>query len=92
MSFFKKLFGGGAGGAASDPEAIEYKGFRITPTPMAEGSEFRLCGKIELEQDGQTLSHTLIRADMIRSREAAEEAVILKAKQMIDQQGIGLFG
>ena len=91
MSLLKRLFGGGGGGAAP-ARVVEHEGFRITPTPQAEGGEYRLCALIEAEKDGQTLSHTLIRADLIRSREEAEEAAILKAKQLIDQQGMRLFG
>ena len=88
MSFLKKLFGGGS----SEPEPIEYEGFKIVPTPRAEGTQFRLCAEITGDVGGETCSHMLIRADMLGSREEAEEAAIRKAKQMIDEQGVKLFG
>lgn len=87
MSLFSKLFGGG-GGAASEPEAETYEGFRITPTPAPEGGRFRIGALIE--KDGQT--HHLIRADMLETLEDANAASIRKAKQMIDEQGARLFG
>ncbi|MEO0917941.1 MAG: HlyU family transcriptional regulator [Pseudomonadota bacterium] len=86
MSLFSKLFGGGS--AAPEPESTPYEGFKITPNPAREGSRFRI-GAI-IEKDGKT--HQLIRADMLESMEEANEASIRKAKQMIDEQGVRLFG
>lgn len=91
MSWLKRLFGGGS---KPDPAAaqVEYKGFRITPTPANEGGQFRIGALIEGEVDGEPRSHRLIRADMIRDLGEANEASIDKAKQMIDQMGAGVFG
>lgn len=86
MSIFKKLFGGGAS-AAPEPKSESYKDFAITPTPIREGSRFRISALIE--KDGK--SHTLIRADVLEDLAAANEASIGKAKQMIDEQGERLF-
>jgi hypothetical protein len=41
--------------------------------------------------DGQTKTHTLIRADTLESLDAAAEASTAKAKVLIDQQGDRLF-
>ena len=90
MSILKRLFGGGGAGKPA-PQPIEYKGFLIFPEPIPEDGQFRLAGRIELEKDGEVKSHTLIRADLIRDREQAEEAAVFKAKQMIDQMGEMLF-
>ncbi|MBS0125320.1 HlyU family transcriptional regulator [Thetidibacter halocola] len=93
MSILSRLFGGGGGGAkAPSVEPVEYEGFRITPQPMPEDGQFRLAALIEAEVDGETKTHHLIRADLIRDRAEAETAAIRKAKQMIDQQGKRLFG
>ena len=85
MSLFSKLFGGGA---APEPETTSYEGFTITPNPAREGGRFRIGATIEKE--GKT--HHLIRADMLESLDEANEASIRKAKQMIDEQGMRLFG
>ena len=42
MSFWNKLFGGGAAAQAPSPDPIDYKGFRITPQPIAEDGQFRV--------------------------------------------------
>ena len=57
----------------------------------AEG-QFRIAALIEAEVDGEMKTHHLVRADVIRDREEAEQASIRKAKQMIDEQGARLFG
>ncbi len=85
MSIFSRLFGGGA---APEPERETYEGFTITPTPVREGSRFRIGALIE--KDGR--SHNLIRADMLETQEDANAASIRKARQMIDEQGERLFG
>ncbi len=88
MSILKRLFGGGAPTTAPFED---YKEYRITPTPIHEGGQFRISAKIERDIDGVTKSHTLIRADTLSGREAAEEASIEKAQQVIDSLGDGIF-
>ena len=92
MSFFKKLFGGGSSGAdeaASEP--VEYEGFQIVATPMKEGGQFRLCGVISKDVDGERKEHKLIRADLLTSVDECTEFTIRKARQVIDEQGERLF-
>lgn len=92
MSLFSKLFGGGGGGSsAPEPEAIDYHGFAVTPSPIREGNRYRISAKIVKEVDGETKTHTLIRADTIDDLETAVEASLGKAKMLIDQQGDRLF-
>lgn len=90
MSLFSKLFGGGGKGVSST-KVEEYQGFAIHPDPMPEGRQFRLQARIEKEIGGETKTHTVIRADVFESRDAAEAAAITKAKQVIDEQGDRLF-
>lgn len=92
MALFSRLFGGGGGGKPATVDAIDYEGFRIIPDPIAEEGQFRLAARIEMDIDGETKSHHLIRADVIRNRGEAVDAAIRKARQMIDQQGQRLFG
>jgi hypothetical protein len=93
VSFFKKLFGGGekAQQPAPTPEPEDYKGFRITATPIPEGGQYRISARIEKTVNGEEKTHTLIRADVIRDEEEAKSASLNKAKQMIDQMGDHLF-
>ena len=84
MSLFSKLFGKSQPPA---PASTEYKGYTVTPQPMADGGQFRLSALIE--KDGKT--HHLIRADTLATVEAANVAAIEKAKQVIDQQGERIF-
>lgn len=84
MSLLSKLFGKSE---PKEPESVEYNGFKITPQPMREGSEYRLSALIEKDDK----SHHVIRADVLSSADAANEAAIIKAKQVIDQQGDQIF-
>ena len=92
MSLFKKLFGGGGGEAASSKaEPVVHEGFTITPTPIKEGPIYRVSARIEKEVAGEVKTHTLIRADTLNDLEAAKDASIGKAKQVIKEQGEGIF-
>jgi len=85
MALFSKLFGGGKSEATP---AEHYKDFAITPIPQKESNGWRLGARIE--KDGQ--AHSLIRADVLQTKEQADAASIAKARQMIDEQGDRLFG
>ncbi len=91
MSFLKRLFGGGGQAPAPQAETVDYKDFRITPAPLAEGDSYRICAVIDADVDGETRSHRLVRADVIRDHDDAVEASLRKARQMIDEQGLRLF-
>jgi hypothetical protein len=87
MPFWSRLFGS----SAPDPEPArgeEYKGFRITPTPVRDGGQYRVSARID--KDGKT--HTLIRADTMASLEDVTAISLAKARQLIDEQGDRLFG
>ncbi len=93
MSFLKKLFGGGGSESADTKSKTEaYQGYKITPQPAAEGGAYRVGALIEKEVDGEVKQHKLIRADTVQGLEAAEEASVRKAKQVIDEQGDRIFG
>jgi hypothetical protein len=89
MSLFKKLFGGG--GPKPGAPSEDYKGYRITATPIAEGQTYRVAATIEKEVNGEMRRHELIRADTLQGLEAAQAASISKAKQVIDEQGDRIF-
>ena len=93
MSFWKNLFGGGGEAKEAAPAPGEdYKGFTIRATPMSVGSEYQLAGRIEKEIDGEMKVHEFVRADRLNSRDEAVSFALAKARQIIDEQGNGLFG
>ena len=93
MSFWKSLFGGGGGSQEAAPAAgEEYKGFKITPTPMSVGSEYQLAGEISMEVDGELKVHKFVRADRMSSRDDAVSFALAKGRQIVDEQGKGMFG
>ncbi len=88
MSFLKRLFGGGGSDKAkAEAPSIEYEGFLISSTPQNEGGQFRLCGIISKEVDGELREHKLIRADILGSPDEAHQACFRKGRQVIDEQG-----
>ena len=92
MSFWKNLFGGGGG--ASEPQTApgeEYKGFIIRPTLMPAGSEYQLAGVIEKTINGETKTYKFVRADRMSSRDEAVSFALAKGRQIIDEQGDGMF-
>ena len=68
-----------------------YRGFRIAPTPSAEGGQYRVGGKIEKGEGEATRSYSFVRADLIPSKDEADSISLMKAKLMVDQLGDGLF-
>jgi len=93
MSLLSRLFGGKSGDKpAPEQPGEEYKGCRITPTPIKEGGQYRISARIEKVVDGQTLRHDLIRADTVGSLEEATSLSLNKARQVIDQIGDRVFG
>ncbi|NQZ33052.1 MAG: hypothetical protein HRU06_17425 [Oceanospirillaceae bacterium] len=65
----------------------EYKGFTITPAPMADGSQFRVNGTIVKGEQ----THAFIRADVLGSKDDCAAEMMRKSKLMIDQLGEGIF-
>lgn len=89
MSILSKLFGGG--GSAPEPQPEEHEGFLIYPEPQSGSGGYKIAGRIEKEIGGEVKSHRFLRADTIQSKEEAERFSVLKAKQIIDEQGDRLF-
>ncbi len=92
MSFFKKLFGGGAPKADEPAPTSEHEGFTIHATPYQAEGQWQMCGVIEKHVDGEMKSHRFIRADRFGSKDDAVEMTFMKARQIIDQSGIRMFG
>ena len=64
----------------------------IRPAPYLEGGEYQVAGVIEKTVEGTTRTHSFVRADRMASPEEAVSFTVLKARQIIDQQGERIFG
>ena len=87
-----RLAGAGAGGESDEPvAAVEYKGYRILPTPFRSNGAYQTAGTIEKVSAEGMKEHRFIRADTHQSRQEAIDFAISKAKQIIDLQGDRIF-
>jgi hypothetical protein len=91
MSILSRLFGGGTRAAPKAVEPVTHEGFRIYAEPAEESGRWRINARIEKEVGGELRTHRLIRADTLESREAATDATLAKARQVIDEQGDRIF-
>lgn len=95
MSFFKKLFGGGAASAEPAGEKTlgeeAYKGYLIKAIEMKVGGEYQLAGLIEKGFDGELKTYRFIRADRMSSVDDLVSLALGKGRQIIDEQGDGIF-
>lgn len=92
MSLWSRLFGSRPSQDPPSAPPEEHKGFSITPTPIREGSTWRIAARIEKEVGGTPRVHELVRADTVASPDDARALSLQKARQMIDEQGDRLFG
>ncbi len=93
--FIEKLMG--MFSSDSKPQAVAEKtqtigDCTVFATPMREGSQFRVAGRIEKTVDGEVMVRRFIRADLFSSEEDVLTTTFRKAKQIIDQSGVTLFG
>ena len=93
LDSIRNLFGGRS--ASSPPQAANepdsYKDCLIYAEPMPEGGQWRLAGRIVKGEGEAAREHKFIRADIFSSRDDVEAATYRKARQIIDEQGDGLF-
>lgn len=90
MALFSRLFGGKPS-SAPEVKPEEYEGFAIFPEPVKEGARWRVAARIEKEVAGARRVHQLIRADVVDGYDDACSTSVRKARQMIDEQGEGIF-
>lgn len=93
LDSIRNLFGGNA--ASSPPQAANepdsYKDCLIYAEPIAEGGQWRLAGRIVQGTGEDAKEHKFVRADIFSSRDEVEAITLRKARQIIDEQGAGLF-
>ncbi|MCH8532812.1 MAG: transcriptional regulator [Saccharospirillum sp.] len=89
FNWLKNAFTGSAQPKKEDfkGEAVEYNGYQITPTPIAEGGQYRVSGLIEKGEQ----QHHFIRSDLVAGQEEACSFSVVKAKLIIDQLGDRIF-
>ena len=83
--------GSGAANEAAPAEAVDYKGYRIRPAPYLSNRQYQTAGSIEKDTPDGLREHKFVRADTYASRDDAITFTIMKAKQIIDQQGDRIF-
>lgn len=92
---FSKLRAAWSGLFGSAEEAsvqpVEYKGYRIHPAPYLHNSTYQTAGTIEKDTPEGVKRHKFVRADTYDNRDDAVAFTLTKAKQLIDQQGDGMF-
>ena len=97
MQILKALWSrlAGAGGSAPAPEppaeAVEYKGYRIRPTPFAAKGGYQTSGVIEKDFAEGAKESPFIRAETHPSRDDAAAFAVAKGRQIIDEQGDRVF-
>lgn len=85
-----KFLRGLVGGAGKNDETAAretYEGLEILARPLAEGPVWRVAGRIQRIGDDDGPGHDFIRADTMASREEAVRMTLVKAQQLIDEQG-----
>ena len=91
MDTLRNLFRSGAPAAAPPAEAVEYKGYRITPAPERQPSGWNTAGLIAKTFEDGVKEHRFVRVDTHSSKDDAIAFSITKAQQIIDEQGDRLF-
>ena len=91
MDTLRNLFRSGASATAAPAEAVEYKGYRITPAPERQPSGWNTAGLIAKTFEDGVKEHRFVRVDTHTSKDDAIAVSITKAQQIIDEQGERLF-
>ncbi|KAA2241057.1 HlyU family transcriptional regulator [Salinarimonas soli] len=90
-SLLSRLSGGASAPAAPAFDAVEYKGYRLRPDPYPGKGGFQTAGIIEKEIAGETKQHRFVRAETHPSQDDAANFALVKARQIVDEQGDRIF-
>jgi hypothetical protein len=88
---WERLMGVRPGADEVAVQTVEYKGYRIRPAPYHSGSQYQTAGTIEKDFPSGVKEHRFVRAEAHASKDEAVEFSLLKARQIIDQQGDRMF-
>ncbi len=91
-AWLNRIAGTGTGTSSeSEIAPVEYKGYRIRPTPYRAKSGYQTAGIIEKDLPGGLKQHRFVRADTFPTPAEAGAFAVTKARQVIDQQGDSIF-
>ncbi len=96
-NFLSKIFGGsgssarGGGGGAAAAAEEDYNGYTIRPAPFQDRGQWITSAVIEKRFGDEVKQHHFVRADMYPGQEAATQASLSKARQIIDMMGDDVF-
>ncbi len=85
--FFKSLLGINGTSSKTPAAPVDYKEFSIEAAPIDEGGKFRTAGFISGEFEGEIRRIPFVRADQNADSQAAIDHSLVKARQIIDEQG-----
>jgi hypothetical protein len=91
MGALRNLFRSGEGAGQVAAQAVEYRGYRITPAPRRQASGWNTAGVITKSFDDSVKEHRFIRVDTHANKDDAVAFSITKAQQIIDEQGDRIF-
>lgn len=96
LAFFRRLSAFRHGNVPDTGQELpapcpQYRGFVIRPAPYPVEGQYQLCGFITKCVDGRMREHRFIRADRFACLDSAVQMTAIKARQIIDEQGDGLF-
>jgi len=93
FDFLQRLLGRPKAEGEPPPVAARatHQGFEILARPIAEGGVWRVAGRIQRVGDDDGAGHEFVRADTIADHAEAVELSLLKARQLVDEQGARLL-
>lgn len=94
LRYLRRRRRGGGRSAAVPGEVTEreiYQGLELLARPVREGGAWRVAGTIRRAGDEQGPGHDFVRADTMADRDEASRMSLLKARQLVDEQGEGLL-
>lgn len=91
-SLWDRLTGSGAAvDKAVAAEPVDYNGYRIRAAPYRAGAQYQTAGTIEKDFPDGVKEHRFVRAESHATVDEATEFSLMKARQIIDQQGDRMF-
>ena len=91
LSLLKKIFRGSGADSAKPGKTVEFEGYIIRPVPKKQGGQFLTAGVISKSFPDGIREHRFIRADTHAGFDSACDHAILKARQIIREQGDRIF-
>lgn len=93
LRYLRRRRRGNRGAAAPGEVAARetYQGLELLACPVREGGAWRVAGTVRRPGDEDGPRHDFVRADTMADRDEATRMALLKARQLVDEQGEGLL-